>query len=184
MPLYFTAEVEHWSVLVFVCLLPSLPTPNNTTICPKLPGPIGCAISSDPCPCLGRGITSARGRRDCLFVTLNWLSMDSTVIEESVVKTLYKMLLFWCSNLSRGITVMWQESPWGAGLQGKEYHREYGMPCEGIPMGRSTALLLTFLPTPPQHRACTVSSTLADARESNSVLKGLCGHGHSHLSAD
>lgn len=80
-----------WSIdlswFLSVCCLhfPTQVTPQSR---PNFVAPIGCAISSDLCPCLGRGITFARGRGDCLFVTLNLLSMDSTVVEESVAKTL------------------------------------------------------------------------------------------------
>lgn len=99
----------------------------------------------------------------------------------------YKLPLFWCLNVCRRTTVMWQESPWGAGLQGKGHHRihmaclvkgflrEREQPC----CWQSCPLLL--LSTGLVHSS-TGSSTLADERESDSASKGLCGH--SHLSAD
>lgn len=69
--------------------------------------------------------------------------------------------------------MIWQESPWGTGLQGKEHHGEFGMPWEGILMGREQPCCwqscpLLLLSTGLVHSS-TGSSTLAYARESDSA---------------
>lgn len=108
-------------------------------------------------------------------------------LEESVAQTLESASLLELESLQRsycdvaGVTLGY----WAAGEETPQriwhalWRDSYGM---------GAALLLAILPTPPpQQGACAFlyrKFHTWDARESDSAPKGLCGRGHSHLSAD
>lgn len=140
-----TSQLRGSIVCLGFCLfvaIPAPPTPSNTTTWAKLPGPIGCAISSNPCPCLARGVSSHRGRGEYLFLPSDWLSMDSTVIKESVAKTLKTASLLMLESLQRNY-------------------------CDvaGVPLGHWAAgeWILTILTT--ENMACLVKGFLWDGEQ-------------------